>query len=129
MSIIKAETLNSRIYAGGAHGNKSMAFGRAVLKSANVNDVVEMLEVSIGIKVVGVKLATESGLGAGAKVTIKCGDKELTTAIDMASAGATASIACVPFNISEKTKLTATISGATATGDIHVMPEYVAEGY
>jgi len=128
MANIVAETFKSRIYSGGAHGNLSVAFGRAVLNGAAIADVVYMLDVGIGIKFVGLRLGSVSGLGAGVTVTVDVGDNTLVSSVDASSAFAIESV-FLPVYITDKSSLTVTIEGAVATGDIEVIPMYVAEGY
>ena len=127
MTIIKAQTYKSRIYAGGAHGNQSVMHTRADISAAAIADVVEMVQVPPGIKFVGLKLASAAGLGTSVTITVKVGDTAIATAVDAAAAFA-ASYVFVPFVTTSKTVLTVTIAGAEATGDLEVLPEYLAEG-
>jgi len=129
MATIKGATIRNRIYAGGAHGNLSVAHGHALLAAAAIGDVIEVLEIPIGIKFIGVRVLSESGLGSSVTATVKVGDKVLASAVNMSGANATVVKAIVPFSTVDKQKLTVTIAGAEATGDIQVIPEYVAEGY
>ena len=125
MTTIKAPTMADRIYVG-THGNLSMAKSKVVLAAAAIGDVVEMLEVPVGIEVVGLRVST-TGLGAGVKGDIKLGDTVLKSDVDLASA-CNLVIACEAYT-EEKSTLTVTVKGAQATGTLKANPEYLAKGY
>lgn len=128
MATTQSETIRNRVYSGGAHGNFSIAFGKATLDAVAIDDVVQVLEIPAGLKFVGVRLSTEAGLGTSVTVTAQVGDEVLASAADMAAAGASVSVPCVPFSTTETQYLTVTIAGAAATGDLNVIPEYVVVG-
>lgn len=127
MATINGSSIRNRIYAGGAHGNVSVAMGFASLNAAEVADVVNILEIPAGIQFLGVRVSTPAGLGTDVAVTVKVGDEVLASSVDVAAA-ATVVKTVVPFITTEKAKLTVTIAGGEATGDIHIIPEYVAIG-
>ena len=126
MATIKAPSMADRIYIGAA-GNLSVAESQVVLDGAAVNDVVEMVEMPIGLKVVGLRVVTD-GLGAGVSVDIKAGNTVLKAGVNVSVASA-AAIPVSPVYLEEKVPLTATIKGAAATGDLVIMPEYTVVGY
>lgn len=126
MATIKAPSMHDRMYVG-AHGNLSLAFTKATLKAAVAATVVEMIEVEIGINLVGLRVNT-GGLGAGVKVDIKCGDTLLASDVDVATAD-NHIIAIDSHYTNEKQVLTATIKGASANGWLEINPEYVVKGY
>ncbi|MCG7586748.1 hypothetical protein [Photobacterium sp. OFAV2-7] len=126
MATIKAPSMADRIYIGAA-GNLSVAESKVVLAGAAVNDVVEMVEMPIGLKVVGLRIVTD-GLGNNVTVDIKAGNTVLKAGVDVATANATI-IPIVPAYLDEKVPLTATIKGAPATGELAIMPEYTVIGY
>lgn len=126
MATITAPSMRDRVYVG-AHGNLSVEIGKAVLTAAAVDDVVELLEFPVGMKFVGVRVVSD-GLGAGVKVDIKAGDSVLAADVDISAACAVVK-ACAPVYTEEKRVLTATIKGGVATGELVVMPEYLAVGY
>ncbi|PWI34838.1 hypothetical protein DI392_00725 [Vibrio albus] len=125
MAKITAPTMHDPIYVG-THGNLSIAKAKAVLAAAAVGDVVELLEVPIGIDMQGVRVST-TGLGAGVTGTVKLGDTTIKSGIDL-SADSVVDIPCDIYT-EEKQKLTVTIAGAEATGTIKVNPTYIAKGY
>ncbi|PJC87837.1 hypothetical protein CSW98_01555 [Vibrio sp. HA2012] len=125
MATIKAPTMQDRIYVG-THGNLSVAKSKVALAAAAIGDVVEMLEVPIGIDIQGVRVST-TGLGAGVKGTVKLGDTTIKADLDLAAEA----VVDIPCDIYTKAKqnLTVTISGAAATGTLKVNPQYMAVGY
>lgn len=127
MAKVIAPSMQDTVYAGAA-GNLSVAFGQVTLKAAAANTEVALLELPIGLKVVGVRIATAAGLGAGVKFDLKLNNVVVQTDIDVAAAGSVV-IPVQPVYLQEKTVLTAVVKGAAATGSIAVMPEYVVIGY
>lgn len=126
MATIKSPSMHDRVYVG-AHGNHSMALAKVALKAAAVGDVVEMLELPIGLHLTGVRIHT-AGLGAGVKVDIVSGDKVLAEGVDVAAV-TDKSVLFTPEYNEEKRVLKAVIKGAKATGVLHLNPEYVVTGY
>lgn len=126
MATIKAPTMHDRVYAGAA-GNLSLEFGKVKLANAAVDDVVELLDMPIGMKLVGVRVVSD-GLGASVTVDIKIGTTVLKAGQDVANA-TQALIPFEPVYLKERSTLTATIKGGAATGSLTVMPEYVSVGY
>ena len=127
MTKIIAQSMQDTVYAGAA-GNLSVAFGQVTLKAAAANTEVALLELPIGLKVVGVRIATAAGLGAGVKFDLKLNNVVIQAGIDVAAVSAVV-IPVQPVYLKEKTVLTAVVKGAAATGSIAVMPEYVVVGY
>lgn len=122
-----APSMQDTVYTGAA-GNLSVAFGQVTLKAAAANTEVALLELPIGLKVVGVRIATAAGLGAGVKFDLKLNNVVIQAGIDVAAVSAVV-IPVQPVYLKEKTVLTAVVKGAAATGSIAVMPEYVVVGY
>lgn len=127
MAKVIAPSMQDTVYAGAA-GNLSVAFGQVTLKAAAANTEVALLELPIGLKVVGVRIATAAGLGAGVKFDLKLNSVVVQAGIDVAAASSVV-IPVQPVYLQEKTVLTAVVKGAAATGSIAVMPEYVVIGY
>lgn len=127
MAKVIAPSMKDTVYAGAA-GNLSVAFGEVTLKAAAANTEVALLELPIGLKVVGVRIATAAGLGAGVKFDLKLNSVVVQAGIDVAAASSVV-IPVQPVYLQEKTVLTAVVKGAAATGSIAVMPEYVVIGY
>ena len=127
MATITAPTMRDRVYANGAHGNLSLEIGKVTLSAAAVDDVAELLEFPVGMKFVGVRVVSD-GLGASVTVDIKVGDTVLVSDVDVSAAGSVIE-ACTPVYTEKKQSLTATIKGGAATGELIVMPEYLAVGY
>lgn len=126
MTIRQSETLKNRMYVG-AHGNLSLEEGKLTAAATPINDVFEVLELPIGLKLTGVRLVT-AGLGAGVTVDVKVNDSSLVAAESVANSTAK-HIPIMPVYLKEKGILTVTIKGAEATGVLMVMPEYVNVGY
>jgi hypothetical protein len=124
--IYQSETFNNRVYVG-AHGNLSLETAKLTAKAAQVNDVFQVLELPIGLKVTGVRLFTD-GLGAGATVDVAIGAEPLVTGEDVAGAIALSTV-IKPVFVSEKTALEVKVGGAAATGELMVQLEYVNVGY
>lgn len=127
MAKVIAQTMRDTVYAGAA-GNLSIAFGKVDLKAAVIGTEIETLELPIGLEVVGVRVATESGLGAGVKLDIKLNNNVIVSAVNVAVKGSVA-IPIQPLYLFEKTVLTAVVKGTIATGSVSIMPEYVSVGF
>lgn len=127
MAKVIAQTMRDTVYAGAA-GNLSIAFGNVDVKAAVVGTEIETLELPIGLEVVGVRVATESGLGAGVTLDIKLNAKVITSAVNVATQSSVV-IPIQPFYLVEKTVLTIVVKGAVATGSVAIMPEYVSVGF
>jgi len=81
MATIKAPSMHDRIYVG-AHGNVSMALTNVSLKAAAIGDVVEMVELPIGLSLTGFRVHT-NGLGESVKIDIKSGSDVLAADVDV----------------------------------------------
>lgn len=126
MAIQQSESFKNRVYVG-AHGNLSLEEGKLTAAATPINDVFEVLELPIGLKLTGVRLVT-AGMGAGVTVDVKVNETSLLAAESVA----TKTAKHIPFAsvyLKEKGILTVTIKGAEATGELMVMPEYVNVGY
>ncbi|CZF79719.1 hypothetical protein [Grimontia marina] len=125
-TIFKAPSMHDRMYVG-AHGNTSTVFTKAELADAAVGDTVEMIQVEVGISLIGLRVNT-NGLGAGVTLDIKVGDTLLAGDVDVASAQNQV-IPTDTVYTKSKQVLSATIKGASATGTLEINPEYVVKGY
>ncbi|GLQ72909.1 hypothetical protein GCM10007932_22690 [Vibrio penaeicida] len=125
MATITAPSMHDRMYVG-THGNVSVAFAGALLQNVAVNDVVDLIEVPIGIKVMGVQIRS-SGLGLNVKLDLALGDTPLLSQVDVATAGVQ-TLPCEAYT-ERKSVLRATITGGVANGELAVTPQYVAVGY
>ncbi len=123
---MKSETFHKRVYIG-AHGNLSLEQAKLTANAAAVDDVFQVLELPVGLKVTGVRLITD-GLGAGVTVDVKAGEHELVSAEDVSGETLLAT-PIKPVYLEEKLPLEVTIGGAEATGELVVMLEYVNVGY
>ncbi|MBP2845430.1 hypothetical protein J8655_08070 [Dickeya oryzae] len=127
MATIQAPSMRDAVYQG-PQGNLSIAEGQITLKAAAVNDVVELLEMPIGMRIYGVDVISDA-LGANVTVEIKSGDKVLVAAAAH-SAAVAKSVPVAPYaTIVDGEKITATIAGAAATGNLTVLVKYTAVGY
>ncbi|KFK55261.1 hypothetical protein [Vibrio vulnificus] len=126
MAIQQSESFKNRVYVG-AHGNLSLEEGKLTAAATPINDVFEVLELPIGLKLTGVRLVT-AGMGAGVTVDVKVNETSLLAAESVATKTAK-HIPLAPVYLKEKGILTVTIKGAEATGELMVMPEYVNVGY
>lgn len=129
MATIKSPSLMNRIYQG-PYGNLSVHKTYVLLKAAASGTVVELSELPIGMELLGIRILTD-GLGAGVKVTVKSGSKELVKDVDASGALAfTAPVLPHYVGKNESTEmLTATITGGAATGELNVLAEYSFVGY
>ncbi|RNM07942.1 hypothetical protein [Dickeya undicola] len=129
MATIQAPSMRDAVYQG-PQGNLSIAEGQITLKAAAVNDVVELLDMPIGMRIYGVDVISDA-LGANVTVEIKSGDKVLVAAAAHSAAVAkSVPVAPSPYaTIVDGEKITATIAGAAATGNLTVLVKYTAVGY
>ncbi|SIO96099.1 hypothetical protein [Vibrio spartinae] len=125
MTVISAPSMHDQLYVG-THGNVSVAKSKVTLLGAAVGDVIEMLDIPIGIEFIGLRIAT-SGLGEGVMADIRLGEILLAEDVDL-SGEYSQSINCEAYT-REKQKLTVTLKGDSATGTLQIRPEYIATGY
>ncbi|HDL8243990.1 hypothetical protein ACS769_03920 [Yersinia enterocolitica] len=124
MTIIKAPSIGDAVYQG-PQGNLSLAEGQIILKDAAVGDVIEFLELPIGMRIYGVSEA----LGAGGTVEVKSGTTTLVAAASHTAAVAK-NVPIVPYSTQTAgEKVTAVIAGGAANGRLVVNILYVAVGY
>ncbi|AJJ55760.1 putative phage protein [Yersinia pseudotuberculosis IP 32953] len=127
MTIIKAPSIGDAVYQG-PQGNLSLAEGQIILKDAAVGDVIEFLELPIGMRIYGVSVVSDA-LGAGVTVEIKSGTTSLVSAASHAVTVAK-NVPITPYStISAGEKVTAVIAGGPASGHLAVNILYVAVGY
>ncbi|WP_277207076.1 hypothetical protein [Vibrio misgurnus] len=122
----QSESMNNRVYVG-AHGNLTLEEGKFTAKATPINDVFEVLELPIGLKLTGIRLVT-NGIGASVTVDVRVNDTVLITG-EAVSAKIAKLIPIAPLYLKEKGVLNVVIKGAAATGELLVMPEYVNVGY
>ncbi|MFJ5320303.1 hypothetical protein [Pectobacterium parvum] len=127
MATIQAPSMCDAVYQG-PQGNLSLAESQIVLATAAVGDVVELLEMPIGMRIYSVDVVSDA-LGANTTVAIKSGNQTLVAAASHAAAVAK-SVPVVPYSTAASgEKITATIAGGAATGRLIVNVKYVAVGY
>ncbi|WP_212768466.1 hypothetical protein [Pectobacterium versatile] len=127
MATIQAPSMRDAVYQG-PQGNLSLAESQIVLATAAVGDVVELLEMPIGMRIYSVDVVSDA-LGANTTVAIKSGNQTLVAAASHAAAVAK-SVPVVPYSTAVSgEKITATIAGGAATGRLVVNVKYVAVGY
>ncbi len=127
MATIQAPSMRDAVYQG-PQGNLSIAEGRITLNAAAVGDVIELLDMPIGMRICGVDVISDA-LGANTTVAIKSGDQSLVAAASHAAAVAK-SVPVVPYStVADGEKITATIAGGAATGNLIVLVKYTAVGY
>lgn len=127
MATIQAPSMRDAVYQG-PQGNKSIAEGQIVLAAAAIGDVIELLEMPIGMRIYSLEIVSDA-LGAGVTVAIKSGATTLVAAASHAAA-VTKVVPIVPYStIAAGERITATIAGAAATGRLVVNVNYVATGY
>ncbi|RLM26505.1 hypothetical protein BIY29_05450 [Brenneria alni] len=127
MAIIQAPSIRDAVYQG-PQGNLSIAESSVTLSAAAIGDVVELLEMPIGMRIYSVDVVSEA-LGADVTVTIKSGDQTLVAAASHAAAVAR-SVPVSPYStVTAGEKITAVIAGGAATGRLVVNVKYVAVGY
>ncbi|MEI7232855.1 hypothetical protein [Pectobacterium carotovorum] len=127
MATIQAPSMRDAVYQG-PQGNLSLAESQIVLAAAAAGDIVELLEMPIGMRICSVDLVSEA-LGVGVTVEVKSGAHTLVAAASHADAVAK-SVPVVPYSTAVNgEKITATIAGGAATGRLVVNVKYVAVGY
>ncbi|CFR12410.1 hypothetical protein HRD70_14145 [Yersinia kristensenii] len=127
MTIIKAPSIGDAVYQG-PQGNLSLAEGQIILKNAAVGDVIEFLELPIGMRIYGVSVVSEA-LGAAVTVEVKSGTTSLVAAASHAAAVAK-NVPIVPYSTQAAgEKVTAVIAGGVASGRLVINILYVAVGY
>lgn len=127
MTIIKAPSIGDAVYQG-PQGNLALAEGQIILKSAAAGDVIEFLEMPIGMRIYGVSVVSEA-LGAGVTVEVKSGDTSLVAAASHAAAVAK-NVPIIPYSTQTAgEKVTAVIAGGAANGRLVVNILYVPVGY
>ncbi|KFX07283.1 hypothetical protein KP22_04120 [Pectobacterium betavasculorum] len=127
MATIQAPSMRDAVYQG-PQGNLSLAESQIVLAAAAVGDVVELLEMPIGMRICSIDIVSDA-LGANTTVAIKSGNQTLIAAASHATAVAK-SVPIVPYSTAASgEKITATIAGGAATGRLFVNVKYVAVGY
>ncbi|PXW43470.1 hypothetical protein DFO54_111156 [Erwinia sp. AG740] len=127
MATIQAPSMRDAVYQG-PQGNLSIAEGQITLKAAAANDVVELLDMPIGMRIYGVDVISDT-LGANVTVAINSGEHTLVAAASHAAA-VVKSVPVVPYSTAtDGEKITATIAGAAATGNLTVLVKYTAVGY
>ncbi|GKV88516.1 hypothetical protein [Pectobacterium carotovorum] len=127
MATIQAPSMRDAVYQG-PQGNLSLAESQIVLAAAAAGDIVELLEMPIGMRICSVDLVSEA-LGAGVTVEVKSGAHTLVAAASHADVVAK-SVPVVPYSTAVSgEKITATIAGGAATGRLVVNVKYVAVGY
>lgn len=134
MAKIQAASLRTRT-PNGTYGVLSKCDGTAELAATPVNDVVHVISLDAGVKFYGLK-AHYAALGAstGFKVgySYPMGeaadvDDAFVTVADSSSAGV-AEWSDVPFVTKYPLEITVTVTGAAATGNVVVIPEYEFQG-
>ncbi|MCW2484839.1 hypothetical protein J5069_02900 [Candidatus Symbiopectobacterium sp. NZEC127] len=127
MATIQAPSMRDAVYQG-PQGNLSIAESRVTLNAAEVGDVVELLDMPIGMRIHGVDVISDA-LGVDVTVAINSGDQSLVAAASHAAAVAK-SVPVVPYStVADGEKITATIAGGAATGSLIVLFKYTAVGY
>ncbi|ENY0908422.1 hypothetical protein [Serratia ureilytica] len=127
MATIIAPSMRDAVYQG-PQGNLSIAEGQIVLAAAKAGDVVELLDMPIGMRIYSLDIVSDA-LGAGVTVAIKSGTTTLVAAGSHAAAVAKV-VPIVPYStITSGEKITATVAGGDASGRLVVTVKYVATGY
>ncbi|MFJ5427678.1 hypothetical protein ACIPUP_00720 [Pectobacterium actinidiae] len=127
MATIQAPSMRDAVYQG-PQGNLSLAESQIVLTAAAAGDIVELLEMPIGMRIYSVDVVSDA-LGANTTVAIKSGNQTLVVAASHAAA-VVKSVPVVPYStVVSGEKITATIAGGAATGRLVVNVKYVAVGY
>ncbi|KGA34237.1 hypothetical protein KU74_12235 [Pectobacterium brasiliense] len=127
MATIQAPSMRDAVYQG-PQGNLSLAESQIVLAAAAAGDIVELLEMPIGMRIHSVDVVSDA-LGAGVTVVVKSGAHTLVAAASHADVVAK-SVPVVPYStVTSGEKITATIAGGAATGRLVVNVKYVAVGY
>lgn len=134
MATLIASTL-AEVQNSGQHGNLSVAHGKHTLAAAPVADKVMLLKLYAGTKITNVKLVN-AALGASTTVSVGYENADGTAggaansfinAQSTAAAAATNS-AAAPLILAKDAIITATVGGATASGQIDVVVEFEFRG-
>lgn len=135
MTIKHASSLRAAVY-NGTHGNLSKAIGAAEFAADAANTAIAVLRLEAGTTVTGLTAHNAAlGVGTGYKVGVAYFDAAdgtdddglFATDADSAAAGS-ASYAGVPITFEKPVMVTVTATGATATGKVTVVPEYIYRG-
>jgi hypothetical protein len=127
MTTIQAPSMRDAVYQG-AQGNKSIAEGQIVLKNAAAGDVIELLDMPMGMRITSLEIVSDA-LGAGVSIAVKAGDKTLVPAASHSAAVAKIIPIMTHSTLSQSEKISATIAGGSATGRLIVNVNYIATGY
>lgn len=126
MATIQAKTMRDTVYQG-THGNVSVAVGQVSLNAAAMDDVVQLLEMPVGMRIHTVDVISDA-LGADVTIEIKSGQATLVPAAAHSSA-VVKSVPIVPYTTADDGEIiTAVIAGGAATGRLVVNVQYVAMG-
>ncbi|ARZ00534.1 hypothetical protein AXW37_06405 [Yersinia ruckeri] len=127
MTTIKAPSMGDAVYQG-PQGNLSLAEGQVILKDAAAGDVVEFMELPLGICIHGLSVVSEA-LGIGVTLTIKSGTTELL-AVRTQNVAIAKYAPIIPHStVAAGEKITGIIAGGKASGRLVVNIHYVAKGY
>lgn len=125
--VIYAPSYKENVYQG-AHGNESVVEAFVTLDKAPTGTEVRLLRLPIGMRINAVQLVTDA-LGAGESVTIKSGSHELVAADSVVTAVAH-HFPVAPYTTqTDGELLTATLGGASATGNMSILVRYSVVGY
>ena len=133
MADVKTALLGKAIY-NGTHGNLSLAYNHVTFKAQALGSDMIMLDIPIGTRITGLRLINGA---LGANVTIQgfvrlddATEIQLTPAIAASGAKAEAHIFS-PIMIADKgpAKLVVKVEGASATGKLDAILEFMAVGY
>ncbi|MBO9492230.1 hypothetical protein J7384_17850 [Endozoicomonas sp. G2_1] len=133
MPELRAPSLSKTSF-NGHYGNKSSFHGHANLASTPVDTVVQLGEFGAGIRVDDIKAVTKN-LGAGTSLQLGVQYPQSATADEpnkfttiTTTSDKTTRYDGAPVYIDEPCILTATVKGASATGAIDIVFDYVFEG-
>ncbi|MFL0806755.1 MAG: hypothetical protein K6L60_05660 [Oceanobacter sp.] len=123
----------------GTYGVLNKVHGKATMASTPANDVVHVLRLDQGCTFYGITIHYDAmGSGTGLKVGISYpnplnnaslvdDDDAFLTVASTSSAGKSVWDGA-PFTTEALVEITVTVTGAAATGDVTVIPEYVYRG-
>ncbi|HED2522699.1 TPA: hypothetical protein R4Y92_001437 [Klebsiella aerogenes] len=126
MSTIQAPTYNRAVYQG-THGNVSVAVGQYTCAATAKSTVIQLISLPAGCRISTVLVYTDTGLGASVGVTVAAGDTTIATVADMSAATSQTVPVALLYNDTDEV-ISATITGAEATGDLIVEVFYIYEG-
>ncbi len=127
MSTIQAPTYNRAIYQG-THGNVSVAVGQYNCAATAKGTVIQLISLPAGCRISTVLVYTDTGLGASVGVTVAAGDTTIATVADMSAAATSQTVPVALLYNDTDEVISATITGAAATGDLIVEVFYIYEG-